>query len=105
MRQEGTRPTALTQQQPTSPWRQERPLADERVAELQPQRQLRRGLDDGIEPPEGLNDVAGERGAKEVVEERGEAVDVRDVEVMPVRAADGCFFWGRGALYLSLIHI
>ena len=49
---------ALTQQQPTSPWRQERPLADERVAELQPQRQLRRGLDDGIEPLEGLNDVA-----------------------------------------------
>ena len=88
VRQEGPRPTSLTQQQPTSPRRQARPLADERVAELQPQRLLRCGLDDGIKPPQRLNDVIGERGAQEVVEQRGEAVEVGGVEVVVVWAAD-----------------
>ena len=86
VRQEGPRPTSLTQQQPTSPWRQARPLADERVAELQPQRLLRCGLDDGIEPRERPNDVVGKRRAQEVVEQWRKAVDVRRVEVMPVLA-------------------
>ena len=88
MRQEGPRPSALTKEQPTSPRRQPRPLAEKRVVELQPQRQLRCGLDNAVEPLEGPDDVIWERAAQEVVEQRGEAVDVGGVEVMPIRAVD-----------------
>ena len=68
LRQKGLRPTALPKEQATPPRRQPRPLEHQRVVELQPQSELRRGLEHRVEAHERLTDVVRKAAAEQVVE-------------------------------------